>query len=744
MKPKNPYTFFNRFCLRTPLLPLEVYHKLTEASTITTEKLKEIWNDKVVKEAIFLASPELFEAIEKWLDASSEDIGKTQRLQYTLLKYISRMSSRCTPFGLFAGCSIGEFGETTKIELSPYIKNKRQTRFDMNFLVALSQKLSKEEHIKKQLLWYPNTSIYKIGHQYRYVEYAYNQYNNREHSIEAVEHNPYLEMVLKHARSGMRTNELANILVDDDVTIEEAKSFIDELILNQILVSELEPSVTGEDFLVQLSHRLKKLKDTTEITAQMKLFQEFTDRVDKQLGNAPEAYIALSESIKATATPFELKYLFQADMYTHTVSNTLDIHWGYKIKRLMTFLDRMSPTPQNTRLQQFKSAFLKRYETREIPLALVLDTETGIGYLQDQEAVDSIPFLEDLNIPARRGSQQSLSWNPVQEIIYKKLREAVKTNEYTLQLHDRDFEHLEVHWNDLPDTMSAMVEMVRINGEEKAVLSHIGGSSAANLLGRFSTDPAILNYVQDIVTAEKQMQPNRLMAEIIHLPQSRTGNVIRRAALRDYEIPYLAKSGLPQEQQISIDDLLISVKNDTVVLRSERHNKEVLPRLTNAHNYSGGNSLPIYHFLCDLQQQKLRSGIGFHWGEIQEKNSFLPRVTYKDFILSKARWKITEKDIAPLLNKEDSEDRIAKVTAWRTVRQIPKLVQLTDSDNTLLINLENEDAVEMWLNTVKNRNYFILKEFLFSEESSVRQNNLQYTNQFVISFYNEEKRNKKS
>lgn len=743
MKSKNPYTFFQKFCLRTPLLSLDFYHDLTGEKNITPEKYKAIWDNAVIREAVFLASPELFEALEKWFDGSLTDTGKIQRLQHTFLKYLSRMSSRCTPFGLFAGCSTGIFGQTTRIELKPYTENSRQTRFDMNFLVALSQKLSGEARIRKQLLWYPNTSLYKIGKQYRYVEYTYNQHNKREHSIEALTHTSYLEAVLTGAASGKRIAELVPLLVTDDITPGEAEAFIEELIENQVLVSELEPSVTGDDFLVQLRQGLEKLQDTGDMVGEITQFLQYMEVTDSRLGNAPQRYIGLNSSLEKLNTPFELKYLFQTDMYPQTEAHTLHIRWAYRMKRAMPFLNKISPAPQNNRLQQFKNAFIKRYETREVPLASALDTEIGTGYLQDREAVDSTPFLDDLEMPLRYKASQELFWNPVQEMLYRKLRETLQNKAYILHLNDEDADTLEENWNDLPDTLSAMVEIVEINGEEKMVWSHLGGSSAANLLGRFSTGtPEIRAHVAQIVALEKQMHPGTLMAEIVHLPESRTGNVIRRASLREYEIPYLGRSCLPPEKQLPLGDLMLSVRQNRLVLRSRKHDKEVLPRLTNAHNYSL-NALPVYHFLCDMQRQDMRPGMGFHWGGVQEKHSFLPRVVYKDFILSKARWKITKEDIGFLMDKKKKSGNLMdEVSSWRDKMQLPELVQLVEADNTLLIHLGHPDSVAMWLHTVRNRPYFILEEFLFTGESIVKQGAQRYTNQLVISFYNEAKAGK--
>lgn len=743
MKSKNPYTFFNQFCLRTPLLPLDFYFDLTKEQKISIEKYQELWGNEIIREAIFLASPSLFSIIEKWLSGKIKDPKKAQKLEYALFKYLSRMSSRCTPFGLFAGCSMGAFTDTSEIRMDSSNVYERQTRFDMNFLVALSQKLSKETHIKKQLLWYPNTSLYKIGQQYRYIEYQYGPNNKRLHSIEAITHTPYLEIILAQASSGKKIRQLALSLVDDEISIEDAEAFMEELIANQVLVSSIEPSITGNDFLTQLVESLKKIKGTQEVVNEMEQYLKFLDQIDQKLGNSAQEYIDVSKSIKKLEVAFDLKFLFQTDVYPKTIVNQLNNRIGYQIKRAMTVLNKISMPPQNTRLQQFKKAFLKRYETREISLATALDTEIGVGYIQEQGDTVSTPFLDDLDIPFQQGVRQNHTWSEIQEILYQALQKSKEKNRYTLLLEDVTIENLEVNWADLPDTMSAMAEIVTIDAEEKIILSAVSGSSAASLLGRFTIgNSQILQHCSTIADMEQKMHPEKILAEIIHLPESRTGNILRREVIRDYEIPYLGNSNLPKEDQIPIHDLMISIQHNRIVLRSKKHNKEVIPKLSNAHNYSGMNSLPVYHFLCDLPTQNKRRGIAFNWGELLEKNNFLPRVIYKNFIFSKARWRITKKEIEPLLyHIEHTKNLMTEIVLWRSKLQMPLYVQLIDGDNTLLVNMNHSISVGMLLHSVKNRDQFVLEEFLGTEieEGLVKNKKQTYVNQFVFSFYNEEK-----
>lgn len=196
------YNHFPNFVLRTPLYPLNFIMTLTSKKTISDQDYKNILKQKIVQEALFLASPPLYYELQKWLNDEQMDKKKEEKLKYSFLKYLSRMSSRCTPFGLFAGCAVGDFGEKTNLVLDNPKNNDRHTRLDMNYLVALSQNLAKDEIIKEHLLFFPNTSIYKAGDKLRYIEYEYIN-SQRQHHIVAVNNSSYLNIVFQAASNGL-------------------------------------------------------------------------------------------------------------------------------------------------------------------------------------------------------------------------------------------------------------------------------------------------------------------------------------------------------------------------------------------------------------------------------------------------------------------------------------------------------------------------------------------------------------
>jgi hypothetical protein len=72
---------------------------------------KEFLQNQLLQEAVFLASPVLYDEMGKFLSGCLVKEKDTEKLKNAVLRYFSRMCSRCTPFGLFAGFSMRKFEE---------------------------------------------------------------------------------------------------------------------------------------------------------------------------------------------------------------------------------------------------------------------------------------------------------------------------------------------------------------------------------------------------------------------------------------------------------------------------------------------------------------------------------------------------------------------------------------------------------------------------------------------------------
>ncbi|MDC8098434.1 lantibiotic dehydratase family protein [Chryseobacterium rhizosphaerae] len=739
-----PYQFFDEYVVRTHLFSQKSFQEELSKGEISDSELKKVCNDPVFQEAIYLASPNLYDEINKWLSSEKQLSSKEyQKLKQTILKYYSRMSTRSTPFGLFAGVGLGKFGpEAPNIFSNDQHSTDnllRDTRLDMYFLVSLAQHFAQPPEIRNRLLFFPNNSIYKVGKRIRYIEYQYAG-GKRDYIISFAPLSNELQQILDFSKQGKTIQQIAEILISSEITKEEAGEFIEELINNQVLVSELEPNVSGNDFLDTIITVLNKIRAKKEAETLFSIKTKLNE-LDQKIGNPASKYAEIEDLIKSFDTEYEQKYLFQTDLYFKDVF-ALSPHWKKKLKQGIGFLNKITLPQRENEFSRFKKAFYERFEMQEVPLLYVLDAEIGIGYKQNVSSKGIHPYIEDLVFPiSQKNQNKNIELTSVHQILNEKLQEALLDNQYSIELTDEDFKGFEESRDDLPDTISIMTELISENNQEKLFLNTSTGSSAANLLGRFCSEESKIQDLTKTIAQKEEMlrqaqhDKSEILAEIIHLPEARIGNVIRRPTLRWYEIPYLAQSLLPVENQIPVEDLYISLKNDQIVLRSKKLNREIKPYLTNAHNYYT-NTLPVYHFLSDLYSQDTRSGLHFSWGGLESIYTFLPRVEYKNIILSKASWKITAKEIKKfLLSISDKDQLFSELENWRKIKQIPQWIQWMKSDNKLTINLENYDLVKMFIDSVKNEDSIIIEEFLYNENDD-------FKHEFIFPMYREESRAK--
>ncbi|OPB84963.1 lantibiotic dehydratase family protein [Elizabethkingia ursingii] len=718
-----PYQFFEDFVIRTPLFSYKTFIQGLNNEDISDLELKKIYSDVFFQEAVYLASPDLYRELKKWVKGEKEYSEKEHfRLRNTLLKYFSRISSRCTPFGLFAGVGLGKFSQNVST-LSERKKNDtkivRETTLDMHFLVLLSEYFTTIPKIKETLLFFPSTSIYKIRNRLRYIEYEYVN-GRREYTNSTALLSKELEQVLYFCKQGKTISEIVSNLINEDITEEEAREFIDELIKNQLLISELEPHVSGTDFLSTLIFLLKNKGITTEYNT-LNAIQKKLERLDKNISNSVELYYEIEDLIKTFQVKYEGKFLFQTDLYYQNKME-LPVRWKRELKTGINFLNKITSVNKETYLESFKKSFLERFDQEEIPLLYALDTEIGIGYRQDIVSQGVHPYLSNLSISRHKINQGlNVRLTPIQVLLSRKLQEIQFENSVIIQLSDEDCSDYHEDWEDIPDTFSIVTEIVSENNEEKLVLQGCRGGSAANLLARFCSGKSdIRKLTKNITQKESDLNSDYILAEILHLPEARIGNIIRRPILRSYEIPYLAQSMLPEGHQISVDDLYISVRENKIVLRSKKLNKEIKPYLTNSHKYSA-NTLPVYHFLCDLYSQNNRPKLKFDWGDMKHLYNFFPRIVYKNIIISKACWKVNEKELKSL--KEVSNNKLMSLkesNEWRSKRKIPAWIQWVKNDNTLTLNLENFEMLKMFIQIVIKEKEVLVEEFLYNENDDFK------------------------
>ncbi|MGE0562260.1 MAG: lantibiotic dehydratase [Flavobacteriales bacterium] len=728
MSKNIPYNFNQHIILRTPTKPIQT--KFDE------KELMSFFSEKRNIEALYLSSISLYNKFILLKDDEIDDEIIKEKIYLALLKYALRMHNRCTPFGLLASCSVINWNEKTNLLIDSSLQ--RYSQLDMFYVAFLAHNLEKLDHIKPHLLYFPNSSILKSTDKIKYIEYIYKN-DRRIHTFNIVEKSEYLDKILNQSKNGSKISDLINFLVNNDINEFEAESFVNELIESQILVSELTPSVTGIDFFSLLRTKISSInelyhnKDLQNISKTLNNLNNSLSQLDKNDYNKIDVYEKILYDIDSLGVKYKKDKIFQVDTFKNIKHSSLNDELKSKLSKAITILNKLTPRLNNSiHLEDFKKEFQNRYQQREVKLITVLDDEFGLNYSKGVNSIN--PLLKGVNLEVEPNSR-NIRWDNVQSFLLKKLIDALKNDVYSININQQEIEEFHDDWENSPISLSVSFSIIDDNKENPSIyLQNISGN-AGNLLARFGLgNKKINNALNEIIENENNtLNENVVLAEVVHLPQNRIGNVIKRPALRHFEIPYLTQSILPKKQQLDLDDIYVSVRNNKIRLISKRLNKEIIPRSTNAYNFNG-YSLPIFRFLCDLQHQDTKHSLYFNWGNLRNEFKFLPRVQILDnVIISLASWNFNKEDYNHLLNKNN--DTLKEVRLWQVKWNIPNLVLFKKSDNTILIDFTSDLSLKMFVSLIKNETDIILTEFIYHQQNTLIKDSdgSSYANEFIVS-----------
>ncbi len=680
------------------------------------DQLKDWLSQDDVKEALYIASPSLVDRIHYWHKDPDSKQGK--KVEAALVKYFTRMTSRSTPFGLFAGLGCGKISETSHLDLDESTKIQRNSRIDMGFLATLQESLLKDPKIYNKLPLSPNQSLYKMGEQWRFIE-STTKKNSRQYRLSNAQSDCFLDSVLNNAKGKLTAGELAKLLCDEDdeIELEDAVEYITSLIEEQLLIPNLPLNITGDCPNQQFSDTLLKLG----LTEQHTILQQGIDdiaKLDEDGHNAGEDYQAIIDNLKALVPDLSRDKLFQVDYFQANDQLALSKNVTQALLKDLAKLDRLKTKSKgNTKLKDYIRKFNNRYEGQAVSLSQLLDDEMGLtlqsntGY--ESPLIGTLPFKDT---PDTRASAD-LKWSRLDSLLMDKVIAASASGASEIEITDKDIKDFpENSIAGMPHSFSTLCSLYANSNEDldsgkfSARLSSFGGSTAGSMLGRFChLDEGLRNNVRNLLEDEQTSNPEAVYAEVVHLPQGRIGNVIARPVLREYEIPFLTSSGVDEEHQINIDDLWVFVAYSRVVIWSKRLKKEVIPRLSSAHNYSA-HALSVYHFLCSLQSQTYRF-CGFGWSGAFGKLDYLPRVRLGHLICAPQLWRLSS-DLWLAFKKVSAADFATKMAAFRQKYKLPQWILYSVGDNNLQVNLANPVAVQTFLNELKKDQTITVEEVL--------------------------------
>lgn len=684
----------------------------------------------IVQEAIYIASPDFYQAIQKYLKSEIKKEKEVQKIRQTAYKYLNRMMNRPTPFGLFAACSVANWDEITSIQLPLPSQIQRKPRVEVTYLATLMEQLTTTNYKNKPLSYQLNDTIYQLKEKITYIK-VHDLNGKRTPAIEVAKIDQYLSLVLKETKNHAKLSTLVQKLqqLDEALTPTEIYSYLEELINAQILVNEWLPNITGLSYFQKIlkdsskkessfftkttSQLLQKINQlstslTTSKSTSIKDYQQLYATLQQLQPRWPAPKALQLDAFKIGTTNFKL---------THTIQNNL--------LEAVKFLTHFRPPPPHSHLTIFKKKFTLRYEKQAVPLLELMDASIGLGYpIKTTKASNFL--LANLPITIQQSVAQE-QWQSSTKILHQLLVKATQTKKYQVDLTEFiNFRELTLPDN-LPPSKSLVFSVIgEVDKVPQIYMKYLGASSAANLISRFAHGhPAIAQLVQEIGAYEATQQPaETILAEVVHFPEFGAGNLLSRPAFRNYEIPYLCQSGLPKNQQLPLADLTVSLINDEWVLRSKKLNKVVIPKLSNSHDFHK-NVHPVYRFLGDLQYRSRASSRLFSWGLLQPLFSFFPRIFYKNIILARACWRLKKAQF-PATNQ-------TAIKAWQKQWQIPRFITFGHWDKELVIDLRNPFAVELFFKEVKKRKEVLFHEVIFDAKNCPIKdlNQATYRNEFI-------------
>lgn len=702
------------FMLRVPLLSMTCYqdvfqHKEENKEIITTkmmEKLVMLSTDPLIREAIGSTSRSLLHSMDKL--AIQKELPKGKQTAISFVKYLIRMSTRATPFGLLAGVTAGTFGEKTQVELENLTQYGKRTRPDMEWLMEFINQLEQRIEVVEQVKVATNSAIFQSGNR---LEIPYiSQYGQEREATDykgmesvSIRATAVVLYTLEQGKQGLYFYELVRKVQEKypETGNEKIKNFVWQLVQSQFLISELRPVLMVDTFSSPLDYIMDKLKNLQGITQekiQLAEIKQFISEYDQQeLGQGGAIF---GKTVRTMNEMIPSQNPLQIDLAVKTRANVLTKQIATDLGEAAECLWRLSPAETSTPgLVAYRNAFIEKYGVyREIPVLELLDNDRGLG------APPTYQFP-----PSRwevKSDKDPSEVSKLEKFFLEQIPKTIKNKEAEIEIQAiqiADLEPIPGNRASVPASLELYCSIIATSqqavddGDYNIVLGpNTGSTGAGKTFGRFVDvlpKACQQEYYRTNELEKTHLGNDVVTAELVYMPHAgRSANVVISQNRRDYEIAIATNSSKEEQATLALSDLLIGVKDNHFYIKSRVLDKRVM--VTTGHMLNMLNAPNVYRFLLEASQDEVRNWSPLRLGKVIEF-PYIPRIRFKKVILSPASWKLTwqllntSKD---LVTKEKFPDVISR---WRGEWQVPQFVFMTEFDNRILLDLENPIHLEI-------------------------------------------------
>lgn len=651
------------FMARISLLPIDYFSSLIQRNDPHAVLLALFEDDPLVREAIMIASPTLYKALVEKKDKS--------QTAASLFKYVNRMCSRATPFGLFSCVSLGEWGESasTGLDLDQIYKRARP---DMGWLSLVIDQFCKDPLVIPFLSVRKNPLLFESGGRVS-LEYVRGKKQGEKKTLTSIRLSFLTEAIFELTQHPIPIEELKDQLVLRFPTLEKEKlqGVIEKLLQEQFLDFNLRPSLLSESPFAEVLSKLSSISSASPLS---KIATHINNYSQISPGQGEEELKHIQQMM---GEMFPAPNFLQVDAAYAGTKITLPKIVIAELQKSVELLWKIANITPPSSLESYHEKFLDKYGTcRTVPLLELLTEGGGLGIPENyNHSTSENSFKDD---PKRKKWNE---WLQKQWVIClrEKLQEIELDEKIINEINKQPAKETALLSFDLRCEVFANTAEEIDQGRFFLQIEPFAWQAGATF-GRFIDllGNEAKNKLQVLLKEEEALDEESLFVESSyhHVNLSRTANVMIHPNLRNHSID-LGGIGT-----ISLSEIYIGATTDRLYVTRKDGGKEL--RITSS-NMLNPTSAPIpLRFIRDVSSSKYRLLDLFSWHELATA-FFLPRIRYKTTIFSPAQWKV---DLFQLTcTSKDSIEVIEKAFCqWADMWQLPRYLLMAEEDNRLLLD----------------------------------------------------------